>query len=38
MGRIINNKGFHIFVKGMSLKVNVIARQEFELADYDVAV
>ena len=31
------DKGFHIFPKGMSLKVNVIARLEFELANYDIA-
>ena len=32
------DKGVSIFPKGISLKVNVIARLEFELASYDVAV
>ena len=31
-------KGVHTFPKGISLKVNVIARLEFELAYYDSAV
>ena len=32
------NKDVHTFFKGISLKVNVIARLEFELAYYKVAV
>ena len=32
------NKDVHTFPKGISPKVNVIARLEFELAYYDVTV
>ena len=32
------DKWVHTFPKGISPKVNVIARLEFELATYDVAV
>ena len=32
------DKGNRTFPKGISLKVNVIVRLEFELAFYDVAV
>ena len=31
-------KRFHSFPKGISQKVNVIARLEFELVYYDIAV
>ena len=32
------NKGVHAFPKGISPKVNIIARLEFELANFEVAV
>ena len=32
------NTKVHILLKGISAKVNVIARLEFELAYYDIAV
>ena len=32
------NKRIHTFPKGISLKVNVIVRLEFELAYYDIAI
>ena len=32
------DKGIHIFPEGINLKVNVIARLEFELDNYDVIV
>ena len=32
------DKGFHVFPKGICPKVNIIARLEFELAYYDSAV
>ena len=32
------NKGVHIFLKGISPKVNMIARLELELPYYNVAV
>ena len=32
------DKGVHIFCKGIRQKVNVIARLEFELANYEFAV
>ena len=32
------NKGVHTFPKGISPKVNVIARLEFELAYFEAAV
>ena len=32
------NKGVHAFPKGISLKVNLIARLEFELAYFEAAV
>ena len=34
----LRDKRVHIFPKGIKQKVNVVARQEFELAYYDVAV
>ena len=34
----MGNKDVHTFSKGISAKVNVIARLEFELAYYDVIV
>ena len=34
----MNENGVHSFPEGISLKVNVISRLEFELADCDVAV
>ncbi len=33
----LEDKGVHTFAKGISPKVNVIVRLEFELAYYDVA-
>ena len=35
---IAGDKDVHTFIKGMSRKVNVIARMEFELASYNVTV
>ena len=32
------DKGFHMFSKGISPKVDILARLEFELAYYDVTV
>ena len=32
------DKGVHTFLKGVSLKVNVIVQLKFEIAYYDVAV
>ena len=34
----LGDKGAHTFPKGISLKVDVIMRPEFQLAYYDVAV
>ena len=36
--RAVENSGIHSFPKGISSKVNVIARLEFELTNNDVAV
>ena len=35
---LLRDKGVHAFPKSISLKVNVIARLEFELVNFEVAV